>query len=107
MVRLIASTDQDRFDGAMPELDTRDYPKGIKVSDAEMMTLNIKGDTFQWQKRVVSWSGSAGILSPSQIAPQNEGRTPRASDGSREAFLASETLDRCRLRPRGYSEAPG
>jgi hypothetical protein len=28
------------------ELDTREYPKGIKVSDAEMMTLNIKGDTF-------------------------------------------------------------
>ena len=28
------------------ELDTRDYPKGIKVSDAKMMTLNIEGDTF-------------------------------------------------------------
>ena len=25
---------------------TRDYRKGIKVSDAEMMTLNIEGDTF-------------------------------------------------------------
>ena len=28
------------------ELDTRDYPKGIKVGDAEMTTLNIEGDTF-------------------------------------------------------------
>jgi hypothetical protein len=28
------------------ELDTRGYPKGIKVSDAEMKALNIKGDTF-------------------------------------------------------------
>jgi len=28
------------------ELDTRDYPKGIKVSDADMATLNIKGDEF-------------------------------------------------------------
>ena len=26
--------------------DVDHYPKGIKVSDAEMMTLNIKGDTF-------------------------------------------------------------
>jgi hypothetical protein len=28
------------------ELDTRTYPKGIKVSDAEMASLNIKGDAF-------------------------------------------------------------
>ena len=27
-------------------LDTRTYEKGIKVSDAEMETLNIKGDDF-------------------------------------------------------------
>ena len=28
------------------ELDTRSYPKGIKVSNAEMATLNITGDAF-------------------------------------------------------------
>jgi Rhodopirellula transposase DDE domain len=28
------------------ELDTRDYPKGIKVSDDEMMTLNITDHAF-------------------------------------------------------------
>jgi hypothetical protein len=28
------------------ELDTKTYPKGIKVSDAEMATLNLKGDEF-------------------------------------------------------------
>jgi len=28
------------------ELDSRTYPKGIKVSDAEMAALNIKGDDF-------------------------------------------------------------
>jgi hypothetical protein len=28
------------------ELDTRSYPKGLKVSDAEMAGLNIKGATF-------------------------------------------------------------
>jgi hypothetical protein len=27
-------------------LDTRTYEKGIKVSDAEMKALNIKGDAF-------------------------------------------------------------
>jgi hypothetical protein len=26
---------------------SRDYPKGIKVGDAEMMKLNIRGHTFQ------------------------------------------------------------
>jgi len=28
------------------ELDTCDYPKGIKVSDEEMETLSIKGDAI-------------------------------------------------------------
>ena len=28
------------------ELDTRDDPKGIEAGDAEMTTINIKGDTF-------------------------------------------------------------
>jgi hypothetical protein len=28
------------------ELDTRTYPKGVKVSDAELASLNIKGDAF-------------------------------------------------------------
>jgi hypothetical protein len=28
------------------KLDTRTYPKGIKVSDAKMATLNIEGSTF-------------------------------------------------------------
>jgi len=37
------------------ELDTGSYPKGIKVSDAEMATLNIKGDTFhpEWNYTVL------------------------------------------------------
>ena len=35
-------------------LDTRTYPKGTKVSDAEMATLNITGDTFhpEWNYTV-------------------------------------------------------
>ena len=46
VVDLIASTTTRTGLTVRCELDTRDYPKGIKVSDAEMMTLNIKGDTF-------------------------------------------------------------
>jgi hypothetical protein len=46
VVELIASTTTQTGLSVRCELDTRDYPKGIKVSDAEMMTLNIKGDIF-------------------------------------------------------------
>ena len=46
MVELIASTTTKTGLTLRCELDTRDYPKGIKVSDAEMTTLNIKGDAF-------------------------------------------------------------
>ena len=46
VIELIASTTTQAGLTVRCELDKRDYPKGIKVSDAEMMTLNIKGDTF-------------------------------------------------------------
>ena len=46
VVELIASTTTQTGLTVRCELDTRDYPKGIKVSDAEMRTLNIEGDTF-------------------------------------------------------------
>ena len=46
VVELIASTTTKTGLTVRCELDTRDYPKGIKVSDADMATLNIKGDTF-------------------------------------------------------------
>jgi hypothetical protein len=46
VVDLIASTTTRTGLTVRCELDTREYPKGIKVSDAEMMTLNIKGDAF-------------------------------------------------------------
>jgi hypothetical protein len=46
VVELIASTTTQTGLTVRCELDTRDYPKGIKVSDAEMMTLNIEGDAF-------------------------------------------------------------
>ncbi len=36
---------QDRFDGAMRTRRSH-YPKGIKVSDDEMASINIKGDAF-------------------------------------------------------------
>jgi len=46
VVELITSTMTKTGLTVRCELDTRTYPKGIKVSDAEMATLNIKGDTF-------------------------------------------------------------
>jgi hypothetical protein len=46
VVELIASTTTKGGLTVRCELDTRSYPKGIKVSDAEMAALNIKGDAF-------------------------------------------------------------
>ena len=46
VVELIASTTSKGGLTVRCELDTRIYPKGIKVSDAEMAVLNIKGDAF-------------------------------------------------------------
>ena len=46
VVELIAATTTTAGLTVRCELDTRTYPKGIKVTDAEMATLNIKGDAF-------------------------------------------------------------
>jgi len=46
VVELIASTTTKAGLKVRCELDMRAYEKGIKVSDDEMATLNIKGDTF-------------------------------------------------------------
>ena len=46
VVELIASTTTRTGLKVHCELDTRSYPKGIKVSKAGMATLNIKGDAF-------------------------------------------------------------
>jgi Rhodopirellula transposase DDE domain len=46
VVELIASTTTRTGLIVRCELDTRDYPKGIKVSDEEMDALNIEGDVF-------------------------------------------------------------
>ena len=46
IVELIAATTTNTGLTVACELDTTIYPKGIKVSDAEMATLNIFGDDF-------------------------------------------------------------
>ena len=46
VVALIAATTTKAGLKVRCELDARIYPKGIKVDDAEMATLNIKGDAF-------------------------------------------------------------
>jgi hypothetical protein len=46
LVELIASTTTKTGLVVRCELDDRIYPKGIKVSDDEMASINIKGDAF-------------------------------------------------------------
>ena len=46
VVELIAATTTKTGLKVRCELDARTYPKGIKVTDAEMAALNIKGDAF-------------------------------------------------------------
>ena len=46
VIELIASTTTRAGLTVRCELDTRSYPKGIKVTDVEMKTLNITGETF-------------------------------------------------------------
>jgi hypothetical protein len=54
VVELIASTTTTTGLIVRCELDTRDYPKGIKVSDEEMDALNITGDAFhpEWNHTI-------------------------------------------------------
>jgi hypothetical protein len=64
VVELIAATTTRTGLTVRCELDTRTCPKGIKVTDAEMATLNIKGDAFhsEWthtiSPRQPPWSGT-------------------------------------------------
>jgi DDE family transposase len=55
VVELIASTTTKTGLTVRCELDTRSYQKGIKVSDAEMATLNIKADAFhpEWNYTIL------------------------------------------------------
>ena len=46
MVELIAFTTTKTGLIVRCELDSRIYPKGVKVSDQEMASINIKGDAF-------------------------------------------------------------
>jgi hypothetical protein len=62
MVELIAATTTKTGLKVRCELDTKTYPKGIKVSDAEMATLNIKGDAFHPE-----WNYTISPRSPKPI----------------------------------------
>jgi hypothetical protein len=55
VVELIAATTTRTGLTVQCELDTRNYPKGIKVTDAEMAALNLKGDTFhpEWNYTIL------------------------------------------------------
>jgi hypothetical protein len=77
-VELIASTTTKTGLTVRCELDTRTYPKGIKVSDEEMASVNIKGDAFH----------------PS-------GTTPSRPGSRREAIIVGRRLSSCADGPEG------
>ena len=60
MVELIAATTTTTGLTVDCELDTNTYQKGIKVTNAEMATLNIKGDDFhpEWNYTIAPRSTS-------------------------------------------------
>ena len=60
MIALIANTTTKKSLSIRRELDPNTYPKGIKVPDAEMATLNITRDAFHPE-----WNYS--------VAPRNAG----------------------------------
>lgn len=46
IINSIAATTSDSGLEVYAQLDTRDYPKGIEISDAELAAVNIRGDDF-------------------------------------------------------------
>ena len=46
IINSIAATTSDTGLAVYAQLDTREYPKGIEVSDAELAAVNIHGDDF-------------------------------------------------------------
>ena len=63
VVELIAATTTTAGLTVRCELDARTYPKGIKVSDAEMAALNITGDAFhpEWNYTIAPGPKSVSI----------------------------------------------
>ena len=63
VVELIAATTTKTGLTVRCELDTNTYPKGIKVTDAEMATLNIKGDAFhpEWNYPCLVMNGGGVV----------------------------------------------
>jgi Rhodopirellula transposase DDE domain len=64
VVELIAATKTTTGLTITRELDTNDYPKGIKVSDAEMRALEIKGDEFhpEWNYTITPRTGNGSVI---------------------------------------------
>jgi hypothetical protein len=64
VVELIAATKTRAGLTIACELDTDDYPKGIKVSDAEMRALEIKGDEFhpEWNYTITPRTDNRSVI---------------------------------------------
>ncbi len=46
IINSIAATTSETGLKVYAQLDTREYPKGIEVSDGELATVNLQGDEF-------------------------------------------------------------
>lgn len=55
IVNLIANTSSEEGLRIQAELDTGSYPRGIKVSDAELAAVNIEPEAFHgdWNYRII------------------------------------------------------
>jgi hypothetical protein len=90
VVELIATTTTKTGLTVRYEADTRTYPKGIKVSEEEMASLNIKGDAFhpEWNYTISPrppWRGNcwASPKQPWRFAAATRQRVrPVAPDGT-------------------------
>jgi hypothetical protein len=56
IINSIAATTSDTGLEVFAQLDTRDYPKGIEVPDAELAAVNLEGNRFhpEWNYTIKS-----------------------------------------------------
>ena len=79
VVELIAATTTKTGLKVECALDERTYEKGIKISDAEMATLDIRGDTFH-----PDWNYTSQSLPPQALFAQPLGISSRTGVPGRD-----------------------
>ena len=92
IVNLIAATTTREGLRVQCQLDTKSYPTGIKVSDQDMASINIRRDSFHGE-----WNYTISPINP-------RGRVPRALPVGQCVFARRvPSEDRCRLSATGFA----